>query len=151
MVFVATYSGEGHGREDLLFVDGGEKLINATAATCSNTIVIIHNTGPFTVKSWIDHPNVTAFVAAYTPGEQTGNAIVPILYGDVSPSGKLPYTIGKSLADWSPNTIIAEPTINAPQAYFNESLKIYYRWFDTFNTQPLFEFGFGMSYSNFSF
>lgn len=74
-----------------------------------------------------------------------------LLWGDVSPSGKLTFTIGKSESDYLPNSIVDEPENLTPKAYFNESLKIDYRWFDTYKIQPRYEFGYGLSYSNFSY
>jgi len=52
------------------------------------------------MESWINHPNVTAVIMAHLPGQESGNALVDILFGDVNPSGKLPYTIAKSQADY---------------------------------------------------
>ena len=73
-----------------------------------------------------------------------------MLFGDVSPSGKLPYTIGYSLDDYPPDTIVATPVLQ-PQAYFNESTLIDYRWFSAYNITPRFEFGYGLAYSTFSY
>ena len=106
--------------------------------------------GPVIVEEWIDHPNVTAVVAAHFPGQESGDAIASVLFGDVSPSGKLPYTIAHSLDDYPPNTIIDDQVLH-PQSNFTESTLIDYRWFSAHNTTPRFEFGFGLSYSTFAY
>jgi beta-glucosidase len=72
------------------------------------------------MEAWIDHPNVTAVLFAHYPGQEAGDAIADVLYGDVSPSGKMPFTTAKKESDYVPNTIVADP-VKAPQAYFNES------------------------------
>ncbi|CCO32426.1 hypothetical protein BN14_06486 [Rhizoctonia solani AG-1 IB] len=102
------------------------------------------------MESWIDNPNVTAVIFAYYPGQETGNAIASILYGEVNPSGKLPFTLGKSLSDYPPNGIYAE-NVSDPHVVFEEGNLIDYRWFDAKNVTPRFEFGFGLSYTTFSY
>jgi len=106
--------------------------------------------GPVLVDAWIDNPHVTAVVVAHFPGQESGDAITNVLFGDVSPSGKLPYTIGHSLDEYPPNTISDDSVLN-PQANFTESTLIDYRWFSAHNTTPRFEFGYGLSYSTFAY
>ncbi len=100
---------------------------------------------------WANNPNVTAILAAHYPGEESGNSIVDILWGDVNPSGRLPYTIPKSEADYDIPIVnltnVTDP--NAWQSLFTEGLLIDYRHFDAKNITPLYEFGFGLSYSTF--
>ena len=93
---------------------------------------------------------MTAVVLAHYPSEESGNGLADVLFGDVSPSGKLPYTIAHSEDDYPPNTIVDTPVIN-PQSDFTESTLIDYRWFSAHNTTPRFEFGFGLSYSTFAY
>jgi hypothetical protein len=80
--------------------NNGDALVLAVAANNSNTIVVVNSVGPLILEPWIDHPNVTAVVWAGLGGTETGNALVDVLYGDVSPSGRLPYTIAKSPDDY---------------------------------------------------
>jgi len=101
-------------------------------------------------KAWIEHKNVTAVLMAHLPGQESGTAILDVLYGDVNPSGRLPYTIGKSLADYGPAApIIKQPGGPVPQQAFSEGLYIDYRHFDKEGVTPRFEFGFGLSYTTF--
>ena len=87
-------------RQNLTLWMNGENLINAVAAVNNNTIVVVHSVGPVILEPWIDNPNVTAVVWANLPGQESGNSLVDVLYGDVNPSGKLPYTIAKSADDY---------------------------------------------------
>ena len=80
--------------------NNGDELVLAVAANNKNTIVVVNSVGPLILESWIDHPNVTAVLWAGLGGTETGNALVDVLYGDVNPSGHLPYTIAKSPDDY---------------------------------------------------
>ncbi|KAH8923646.1 glycoside hydrolase family 3 protein [Atractiella rhizophila] len=150
LVFVNAYAAEGQDRENLDLSDNGDAIIKAATAGNNNTVVILHIPGPVLLEEWIENDNITAVLCSFLPGEQSGNSLIPILFGDVSPSGKLPFTLGKSVDDWPPNTIVKDP-VYAPQADFTESLKIDYRWFDSKGIEPRYEFGYGLSYSSFSY
>lgn len=164
IVFANSDSGEGFigwdgvrgDRNDLFLQKGGDDLIIKVADGCGGgkgkTIVVIHAVGPVVMEKWIDHPNVKAVVMANLPGQESGNAITDILLGNVNPSGKLPYTIGKSLDDYGPGAKILYFTNGAiPQQTFSEGLYIDYRHFDKFGVAPRFEFGFGLSYTTFEY
>ncbi|KAL5432418.1 hypothetical protein PMIN05_008887 [Paraphaeosphaeria minitans] len=79
--------------------DFDDNLIKNVAANCTNTIVIIHSAGIGTVDTWISHDNITAVFFAGLPGQESSNSLVDILYGDVAPSVKLPYSIAKQEED----------------------------------------------------
>lgn len=85
------------------------------------------------------------------PGQESGSSIVDILYGAVSPSGRLPYTVARNESDYGNllNSTIGSGAF--PQSDFTEGLYIDYRHFDKYNITPRFEFGYGLSYSNFSY
>lgn len=85
-----------------------------------------------------------AVVWAGLPGQESGNALVDILYGSTSPSGKLPYTIAKTQADYG-------TTIAGGDDSYAEGLYIDYRHFDQAGISPRYEFGFGLSYTTFSY
>lgn len=86
------------------------------------------------------------------PGEQSGNSIADVLYGRVNPGGKTPFTWGKQESDYGPD-LIYEPTAGreSPQDNFDEGVFIDYRAFDKKNITPTYEFGFGLSYTTFSY
>jgi beta-glucosidase len=79
-------------RNDLDLWWKGGSLIQDVAAQCNNTIVVIHSVGPVSF-SWSNHPNITGIFYAAAPGEQTGLAIVDVIYGAYNPSGRLPFSI----------------------------------------------------------
>jgi beta-glucosidase len=79
-------------RNDLELWWSGSDLVERVASVCNNTIVVVHSVGPVYMP-WSDHPNVTAVIYAGAPGEQTGPAIVDVIYGAYNPSGRLPFTI----------------------------------------------------------
>lgn len=102
---------------------------------------------------WADHPNVTAILATHLSGDQIGNSLVDVLYGAYNPSGHLPYTIAHEASDYdfAPITTSVNSTHpNAWQSDFSEKLLIDYRYFDYHNISVLYEFGFGLSYTEFS-
>ncbi|OAA67089.1 glycoside hydrolase family 3 protein [Niveomyces insectorum RCEF 264] len=152
VVFLTADSGEGYitvernagDRNDLDPWHNGNALVAAVAAANPNTIVVVHSVGPVLLESILAHAGVKAVVWAGLPSQESGNALVDVLYGDTAPSGKLPYTIAKTAADYG-------TTISRGDDNFAEGLYIDYRHFDQKSIEPRFEFGFGLSYTNFSF
>lgn len=150
LVFVKTYAEEGADRTTLDLDWQGNDLVNTVASYCNNTVVVSHSSG-INVLPFASHPNVTAILAAHYPGEESGHAIVDILYGDVNPSGHLPYTIALNETDYNapPTTAIQTNGTDDWQSWFDEGLEIDYRYFDANNLSVLYEFGFGLSYTTF--
>lgn len=99
LVFINAYASESFDRTTLTD-DFSDNLVKNVAANCSNTIVIIHSAGIRVVDEWIDHANVTAVLFAGLPGQESGHWLTDILYGDVSPSGRLPYTVARKEEDY---------------------------------------------------
>ncbi|KAJ4992147.1 glycosyl hydrolase family 3 N terminal domain-containing protein [Stagonosporopsis vannaccii] len=152
LVFINAYASESYDRTSLTH-DFSDELVNNVATNCSNTIVVLHSAGIRVVDSWIEHPNVTAVVFAGVPGQESGNAIVDVLYGDINPSGRLPYTVARNESDYGSllNSTV-DPTHPAfLQSNFTEGLYIDYRAFDQKNITPRFEFGYGLSYTTFGY
>ncbi|KAJ7325906.1 glycoside hydrolase family 3 C-terminal domain-containing protein [Mycena albidolilacea] len=108
-------------RNNITLLHGGKALIAATAAACSNTIVITHTVGSVTVEDWVDNPGVTAVLHAGVPGQETGNAVVDVLFSD-SPQatdpccGHLPYKIAKARED-SPADVLYTSIDGTPQRH----------------------------------
>lgn len=124
------------------------------ASKCPNTIVVMHNAGIRLVDEWIDHPNVTAVVFAHLPGQDSGRALVEVMYGVQSPSGRLPYTVARRAQDYGLLLWPVRPdntTNYYPQSNFTEGVYIDYRDFQKRNVTPRFEFGFGLTYSKFEY
>jgi len=134
--------------------DYSDGIVENVASQCSNTIVVIHNAGIRLVDVWIDNPNVTAVLFAHLPGQDSGKALVEILFGLTSPSGKLPYTVAKNESDYGPLLAPSAPSGQYkyfPQSDFSEGLYIDYKRFDMLNIEPRYEFGFGLTYTTFSY
>jgi beta-glucosidase len=164
IVFANSDSGEGFkswnhingDRNDLFLQKDGDKLIQQVAEGCGegkgSTVVVIHSVGPVILEKWINLPGVKAVIMANLPGQESGSAITDILLGNANPSGKLPYTVGKSLDDYGPGgKILYYANGVVPQQNFSEGLYIDYRHFDKKGLDPRFEFGFGLSYTAFEY
>lgn len=150
LVFINAYASENFDRETLAD-EFSDNLVKNVAANYSNTIVVIHSAGVRLVDQWIDHPNVTAVLLAGVPGQEAGHSIVDVLYGDVNPSGKLPYTVAKNESDYG-SLLNSTVSFDAfPQQNFSEGVYIDYRAFDKNGIDPRFEFGFGLSYTTFEY
>jgi beta-glucosidase len=99
---------------------------------------------------WLDQ--VPAVVEAWYSGQADGDAISAVLFGDVDPSGRLPQTFPASSADVSTSTPDQWPGSGSGQdAAFTEGLDVGYRWYDSHKVEPLFPFGFGLSYTRFAY
>jgi beta-glucosidase len=151
IVLLKTWAQEGNDRASLNSDWHGDDVVESVAKDCNNTIVITHSSG-INVLPWADHPNVTAILAAHYPGEQSGNSLVDIIYGEVNPSGHLPYTIALNGTDYNapPTTAVNTTGYDDWQAWFDEKLEIDYRYFDAHNMSVRYEFGFGLSYTTFN-
>lgn len=154
LVFINAMATEGWDR-DGLHDDFSDGLVLHVASRCANTIVVLHTVGIRLVDQWIEHPNVTAVLIAHLPGQDLGEALVSILYGEVSPSGKLPYTIAKNESDYGPLGYEPCKPVDKkdrfPQCDYTEGVYIDYRHFDAKGIEPRFEFGFGLSYTTFAY
>ncbi|KAJ7159012.1 glycoside hydrolase family 3 protein [Mycena crocata] len=157
-VFITADSGEGYitvegnagDRNSLSAWHNGDALVAAVAASNNNTIVVVNSVGPINMEAWITNPNITAVVWSGVPGQEAGNGLVDVLYGAYNPSGRLPYTIGKSISDYSAQVTVNQAGTITPVLY-NEGLFIDYRHFDQAGIAPRFEFGFGISYTTFAY
>ncbi|KZV64671.1 glycoside hydrolase family 3 protein [Peniophora sp. CONT] len=144
LVFIQADAGEGFDRLDMNPDNNGNALVEAVAAVNKNTVVVINSADPLILDSWIENINVSAVLWAGVSGPEAGNAITDVLYGVANPSGKLPFTIAKSQSDY--NAGIELITVD-----YKEELNIDYRHFDSAGIEPRFEFGFGLSYTTFSY
>lgn len=117
-------------RNNLTLWINADNLIATVANTNPNTIVVVHSVGPAIIESWIEHPNVTAVVWAGIPGQEAGNSIADVLFGDVNPSGRLPYTIAKNAIDYPAQLDLGGAPDDIVSVPYTEGLLIDYRWFD---------------------
>jgi beta-glucosidase len=166
IVFAADGASEGEDRPSLSLTNGTctlfgcvyppgatpDQQIAAVAAANPNTIVVLQTSGPVTMP-WLK--SVKGVLEMWYPGEQDGNAAAALLFGDVNPSGKLPFTFPKKLSDSPIRSAKQYPgTLDQsgiPQSRYSEGLLVGYRWYDAKHITPLFPFGFGLSYTSFRY
>ncbi|KAG2221285.1 hypothetical protein INT45_000198 [Circinella minor] len=132
-------------RNNLTLWYNGDNLINAVADANENTVVVIHSVGPIDMNAWIDHPNIKAIVWPGLPGQETGNSLADVLFGDYNPSGRLPYTIAKNIDDYVADV---SPEL---EVEYTEGVYIGYRHFDKNEITPLYEFGYGLAYTTYEY
>jgi beta-glucosidase len=139
------YEGGLQDRESLSLPEGQDDLISAVARANPRTIVVLINGTPVAMP-WKD--GVPAILEAYYPGQEGGDALARILFGEVNPSGKLPETF--------PNRLEDNPTHgyfpgDPGQVIYGEGIYVGYRHYDKKGIEPLFPFGFGLSYTSFTY
>ncbi|KAG5657988.1 hypothetical protein KAF25_006939 [Fusarium avenaceum] len=144
LVFLNSYSGEGGDRSELSNNDQ-DTMVTTVASNCNNTVVIVNTSGPRILDAWIENDNVTAVLYAGLLGQESGNAIADVLYGQVNPSGKLTHTIAKNASDYPASVCLTE------QCDFTEGAYIDYRYFDAHNKSVRYPFGYGLSYTTFEY
>ena len=139
---------ETEGKDHPITLSGNQdELVEAVAAANPRTIVVLKS-GSAVLMPWVD--KVPVILEAWYPGEEDGNAVAAVLFGDVNPSGKLPLTFPKRLADLPANTEWQYPGVQGVVHYW-EGIFVGYRHYDQQHIQPLFPFGYGLSYTTFAF
>jgi beta-glucosidase len=147
VVFVGvsrSTDGEGFDRKDLELYGAQDALVEAVAAVNPNTVVVLQNGAPVALP-WL--ADVNALLTAWLPGQEGGDAVARVLLGEVNPSGKLPHTMPRRLED-NP-TFIHYP--GGRDANYGEGVFVGYRYYDKKKLEPLFPFGFGLSYTRFAY
>jgi len=166
IVFAHQWESEGMDLDTLTLPDRQDDLISAVAAANPHTIVVLE-TGSPALMPWVNHVN--AIVEAWYPGIRGAQALANILFGDVNPIAKLPITFPKSDADLPHPTIVKPPVESTTrdgdpdawkkiaaglppfQIHYDEALKVGYKWYDAEEKPVLFPFGFGLSYTTYSY
>jgi beta-glucosidase len=145
IVMVGDNESEGRDRPSLALSTGQDELVRAVVAANPRTIVVVKSGAPV-LMPWIDQ--VPAVLEAWYPGEEDGNVVASLLFGDVNPSGKLPITFPKAPGDVPANTPAQYPGVNGVATY-SEGVFVGYRHYDARGIEPLFPFGYGLSYTTF--
>ncbi len=140
------YESEGFDRKDMDLPAVQKDLIKKVAEANSNTIVVLNNGSPLEMASWID--NVPSVLEAWYPGQECGNAIAEVLFGDDNPSGKLPDTFPRKYED---NPAFGNYPGENDKVKYAEDIFVGYRHNDLKNIAPLFPFGHGLSYTTFEY
>jgi beta-glucosidase len=167
IVFAGDSESEGIDRPDLTLTGGlcelttctpqpydQNALISAVAASNPNTIVVLDTGGPV-LMPW--QGSIKGLFEAWYPGQEDGNAIAALLFGDVDPSGRLTETFPASQSDipeqgpaqWPGVTVPGDSV--GPHSQYSEGLLVGYRWYDVKRITPLFPFGFGLDYTSFQY
>ena len=154
VVFVTQWATEGMDQPNLSLPGEQDRLVEAVAAANPHTIVVLETGGPV-LMPWLGR--VGAVLEAWYPGAGGGEAIAAILFGGVNPSGRLPVTFpaGESQLPHPAIPGADLPTQGGTPPPFDltypEGSDVGYRWFARQKLTPLFPFGFGLSYSSFSY
>ena len=161
IVFVNADSGEGsitvegnpgdRTASGLYVWHDGDTLVEKVAQEHSTVIVVVHSVGPILMENWIDLPSVKAVLLAHLPGQEAGLPITDVIFGNTSPSGHLPYSIPKAESDYPASVGIATTLLGQVQDTFSEGLYIDYRYLNKHSVAPRFPFGYGLSFTSFSF
>ncbi len=160
IVFVNQWMSEGHDARTLSLPDDQDALVEAVVAANPNTIVVLETGGPVSMP-WAQH--VKGVIEMWYPGIGGAQALANILFGDVNPSGKLPVTFAKTEADLPHPTVpgldgagkvVSDDRHHEVKPFdfkYTEGARVGYKWFDATNKQPLFPFGFGLSYTTYAY
>jgi beta-glucosidase len=167
IVFVTQPMSEGRDADTLSLPDKQDALVSAVAAANPNTIVVLETGGPVTMP-WSE--KVAGIAEIWYPGIGGAQALANILFGDVNPSGRLPVTFARSDADLPhpevPGTDLLkkrkaaagtqtnmDPWWKLPpfDVNYTEGIKVGYKWFEAEHKQPLFAFGYGLSYTTYAY
>jgi beta-glucosidase len=147
VVVIGDVEKEGTDRASLSLPAAQDELVRSVVAANPHTIVVL-NTGAPVLMPWLG--DVPAVLETWYPGEEDGNALAALLFGDVNPSGKLPVTFPRSETQTPVSSPERYPGVNGVVTY-SEKLEVGYRWYDAQGQDPLFPFGYGLSYTRFAF
>jgi beta-glucosidase len=147
IVFAAEQMGEGQDKVTLPLPGDQNNLIQAVVQANPRTVVVLHNSNPVSMP-WLDR--VAAVIEAFYPGQEAGSSIARLLFGDVSPSGKLAMTFPAN-EHQGPGTSFLDYPGDGMTVNYSEGVLVGYRWYDANNEEPLFPFGYGLSYTTFGY
>ncbi len=140
---------EGEGFDRTFGLPGAQDLlIQKLAAVNKNTIVVVNAGGGVDMSKWLDQ--VPALLYAWYPGQEGGTALAQILFGDYSPSGKLPISLERRIEDNATRDSYY-PQSGTKRVTYKEGIFLGYRHFDRSQVKPLFPFGYGLSYTKFQY
>lgn len=165
LVFAYRWETEDRDLPNLSLPDQQDELIAKVAEANPHTVVVIES-GTAVTMPW--EGKVSAILDAWYAGSSGADAVANILFGDVNPTGKLPMTFPRSVADLPHPKLITPPPQSMPkggpdqwkqiaagpapfQVYYNEGVKVGYKWYDAENKPVLFPFGYGLSYTTYSY
>jgi beta-glucosidase len=159
IIFVHQHASEGSDVRTLTLPHKQDEMIAAVSAANPHCVVVLETGGPVTMP-WID--KVSAILEAWYPGIRGAEALASIIVGEVNPSGKLPVSFPKSEADLPHPTLAGMQYVPEGEHHdgikfppfdvnYDEGLRVGYKWYEAEGKEPLFPFGFGLSFTTFSY
>lgn len=148
VVVVRTYETEEMDRPHLRLPNEQDQLIRAVAAANPRTVVVLMNAGPVAVADW--QVDVPAIVEAWYGGQEQGNAVARVIFGDVNPGGRLPLTFPRSETQTPVAAPAQYPGVDGV-VHYSEGLYVGYRGYEEFGFEPQYPFGHGLSYTDFDY
>jgi len=143
-----AFDSESVDKPSMVLPFGQDELITAVIKANPKTIVVLNSGAASDMQAWSN--GAKGIIQAWYAGMEGGTALAKIIFGEISPSGKLPMTFPKKLED-SPAHAIGEYPGKDKVVHYNEGILVGYRYFDTKQVEPLFPFGHGLSYTTFEF
>ncbi|PNS36319.1 beta-glucosidase [Mesotoga sp. B105.6.4] len=157
LVVISRISGEGRDRRleegDYYLTEDELKLIAGVSKAFrkrgKRVIGILNIGSPIEVESWAGL--FDGILLLWQPGQEAGRILADVISGSVNPSGKLPTTFPRTYADVPSRSFPGEPADNPSVVSYDEGIYVGYRYYETFRVKPVFEFGFGLSYTDFEY
>jgi beta-glucosidase len=149
ILLAGSTSSEGVDQANIKLPKQQDEMIAAVAAANPRTALVLKDNAAV-LMPWVD--KVPAILEAWFPGQEDGRIVASLLFGQVNPSGKLPVTFPRSETDlpaYAPEQFPGVVHDGQRQVRYSEGLQIGYRWFDAKNIEPLYPFGYGLSYTKF--
>lgn len=144
-----AYDAESIDKPSMQMPYGQDELIKAVLKANPKTVVVLIGGGPVDMSQWVN--DVPGIIQGWYPGMEGGNALAKIIFGQVNPSGKLPMSFPKKLQDSPAYKLGAYPGDEKKNEYYFDDIYVGYRYYDTYQVEPQFPFGFGLSYTTFSY
>ena len=145
VVFAGEQLGEGMDKQTLDLPGDQDELIAAVAAQNPHTVVVLNTSTPVAMP-WLE--KVGAVLETWYPGQESGAGTASLLFGDADPGGRLPMTFAADRGQGPATKTEEYPGVNGV-AHYDEGILVGYRWYDAHHQEPLFPFGFGLSYTDF--
>lgn len=143
-----AYDAEVLDKPDMMLPFGQDELLRAVLAANPNTVVALQSGGPVDMRVWVGQ--APAIIQAWYAGSEGGNALADIIFGDVNPSGRLPMSFPVQLSESPAHALATYPTEDLIIDH-TEGLYVGYRYFDSYDVEPAFGFGHGLSYTSFEY
>ncbi|MBB3188297.1 beta-glucosidase [Microbacter margulisiae] len=136
------------GRDHPITLSGNQDALAEAVLNADPHAIVVLKTGGPVLMPWI--AKASALLEAWYPGEEDGNVVASVLFGEVNPSGKLPITFPQKDSDLPTQTVEQYPGVNGT-VHYSEGILVGYRWYDAKQIKPLFPFGYGLSYTTFAY